>query len=108
VRLFPIYHPAAALYTPSTLEALRADFHRIPEILALGPLPQPQPVPDLEIPEPAEPEDDGYEFDPSDAGSPEATVSEMTMAEAEHPEPPVDAVPPVGPEDSPAEQLGLF
>ena len=30
VRLYPLYHPAAALYTPSTLDALRADFHRIP------------------------------------------------------------------------------
>ena len=37
VRLYPLYHPAAALYTPSTLEALRADFHRIPDLLALGP-----------------------------------------------------------------------
>ena len=43
VRLYPLYHPAAALYTPSTLEALRADFHRIPELLALGTPEQPQP-----------------------------------------------------------------
>ena len=49
VRLFPLYHPAAALYTPSTLEALRADFHRIPELLALGPPPQPA----IEVPVPA-------------------------------------------------------
>ncbi len=49
VRLYPLYHPAAALYTGSTLEALRADFHRIPELLALGAPPQPEPVP--EIPE---------------------------------------------------------
>ncbi|HEV3053405.1 MAG TPA: uracil-DNA glycosylase [Solirubrobacteraceae bacterium] len=62
VRLYPLYHPAAALYTPSTLEMLRADFQRIPEILALGPPPQPEPVPepelesyDEEIPEPEEP-----------------------------------------------------
>ena len=51
VRLYPLYHPAAALYTPSMLEALRADFYRIPELLALGPPEQPQgsePVPDLE------------------------------------------------------------
>jgi DNA polymerase len=51
VRLYPLYHPAAALYTPSMLEALRADFHRIPELLALGPPEQPQtfePVPDLD------------------------------------------------------------
>ena len=43
VRLYPLYHPAAALYTPSTLEMLRADFLRIPEILALGPPAQPEP-----------------------------------------------------------------
>jgi len=52
VRLYPLYHPAAALYTPSMLEALRADFHRIPDLLALGPPEQPQafeePVPDLD------------------------------------------------------------
>jgi uracil-DNA glycosylase family 4 len=42
VRLYPLYHPAAALYTPSTLEILRADFHRIPELLALGAPPQPE------------------------------------------------------------------
>jgi uracil-DNA glycosylase family 4 len=49
VRLYPLYHPAAALYTPSTLEMLRSDFQRIPELLRLGPPPQPEPV---EIPEP--------------------------------------------------------
>ena len=43
VRLYPLYHPAAALYTPSTLEMLRDDFLRIPEILALGPPAQPAP-----------------------------------------------------------------
>jgi len=42
VRLYPLYHPAAALYTPSTLEMLRADFLRIPEILEMGPPAQPQ------------------------------------------------------------------
>src|SRR3989442_173207 len=36
VQLFPIFHPAAALYTPSMLETLRADFMRIPELLAGG------------------------------------------------------------------------
>jgi DNA polymerase len=56
VRLYPLYHPAAALYTPATLEALRADFHRIPALLALGALPQPEPVepiPEIEDDEPA-------------------------------------------------------
>jgi len=47
LRLYPLYHPAAALYTPSTLEALRADFERIPALLALGAPEQPQP-PELE------------------------------------------------------------
>jgi len=60
VRLYPLYHPAAALYTPSTLEALRKDFHRIPDLLALGPPEQPQsyePVPEIadEPDEPHEP-----------------------------------------------------
>ncbi len=44
VRLYPLYHPAAALYTPSMLETLRADFQRIPGLLAQGPPPQPEPV----------------------------------------------------------------
>ncbi len=50
VRLYPLYHPAAALYTPATLEALRADFHRIPELLSLGAPEQPEPL--GEVPEP--------------------------------------------------------
>jgi uracil-DNA glycosylase len=41
IRLYPLYHPAAALYTPSTLEVLRADFHRIPDLLAQGAPEQP-------------------------------------------------------------------
>jgi DNA polymerase len=55
VRLYPLYHPAAALYTPSTLETLRADFSRIPELLALGAPPQPEPVEPVEPIEPVEP-----------------------------------------------------
>ncbi len=34
VTLYPIYHPAAALYTRSMLAVLEADFQRIPSILA--------------------------------------------------------------------------
>ncbi len=60
VHLYPLYHPAAALYTPSMLETLRADFHRIPELLALGAPEQPSPLeslPEVEepVPEPEEP-----------------------------------------------------
>ncbi|MBA3808018.1 MAG: uracil-DNA glycosylase [Solirubrobacterales bacterium] len=45
VRLYPIYHPAAALYTPRMLETLREDFARLPELLALGAPEQPPPSP---------------------------------------------------------------
>src|SRR5215210_143212 len=33
VLLYPIYHPAAALYTPRMLEVLQSDFARLPELL---------------------------------------------------------------------------
>lgn len=90
VRLYPLYHPAAALYTPSTLEMLRGDFLRIPEILALGPPQQPQP-PEAQ-PEPAAPE-------PVLGAAPAASeLSELP----ELVEPPGTVEPPD------AEQLGLF
>ncbi len=46
VLLYPIYHPAAALYTPRMLEVLRSDFARIPELLGreVAP-PEPAPAP---------------------------------------------------------------
>jgi uracil-DNA glycosylase family 4 len=34
VFLYPLYHPAAALYTPSMLKVLEEDFARIPALLA--------------------------------------------------------------------------
>jgi len=56
VRLYPLYHPAAALYTRSLLDVLRADFGRIPELLALPvpeqPEPEPEAEPELVVPEP--------------------------------------------------------
>jgi uracil-DNA glycosylase len=51
VRLYPIYHPAAALYTPRMLETLREDFSRLPELLAQGAPEQPEPV-ELPVPLP--------------------------------------------------------
>jgi uracil-DNA glycosylase family 4 len=47
VRIYPIYHPAAALRTPAMLDALRADFARIPELLELPP---PEQQPAVEVP----------------------------------------------------------
>jgi uracil-DNA glycosylase family 4 len=45
VLLYPLYHPAAALYTPAMLKVLESDFARLPELLgrALAPLPAPEP-----------------------------------------------------------------
>jgi uracil-DNA glycosylase len=43
VLLYPLYHPAAALYTPKMLEVLRQDFARIPELLGRAAAP-PEPV----------------------------------------------------------------
>jgi DNA polymerase len=85
VRLYPLYHPAAALYTPSMLETLRADFQRIPDLLAMG-APEQPPIADLveALPEP------------------EAELEPMPELE---PEP---ERPPEMPDGDPAVQLGLF
>src|SRR5204862_5115196 len=53
VRLYPLYHPAAAPYTPSMLDTLRADFSRIPDLLSQ---PAPEQPEALEVPEAAEEE----------------------------------------------------
>jgi uracil-DNA glycosylase family 4 len=79
VRLYPLFHPAAALYTPRMLATLREDFARIPALLALG-APE-QLAPTLNVPEP-EPE-----LEPA--------VPEPEMVRA-------------GESDAEREQLGLF
>jgi uracil-DNA glycosylase len=48
VLLFPLFHPAAALYTPRMLDVLEADFARLPDLLGRRPEPpplEPEPVP---------------------------------------------------------------
>ena len=54
VLLYPIYHPAAALYTPAMLKVLEEDFARLPALLErevgppvsfLEPLAEPEPEP---------------------------------------------------------------
>jgi len=62
VRLYPLYHPAAALRSTSTMEELREDVARRPELLAL-PFLDDDGGPD-EIPEPAELPDGGGEATP--------------------------------------------
>jgi uracil-DNA glycosylase family 4 len=45
VLLYPLYHPAAALYTPAMLKVLEADFARVPELLGrVDAPPEPEPV----------------------------------------------------------------
>jgi uracil-DNA glycosylase family 4 len=44
VLLYPIYHPAAALYTPRMLEVLKSDFARLPELLGREVAPPTEPV----------------------------------------------------------------
>jgi len=57
VLLYPIFHPAAALYTPRMLQTLEADFARIPELIGLEPAPLPAPLAAAPepVPEPAAP-----------------------------------------------------
>ncbi|MGB9185224.1 MAG: hypothetical protein WCB67_14275, partial [Solirubrobacteraceae bacterium] len=110
IRLYPLYHPAAALYTPATLDALRADFHRIPEMLALGALAQPEPsepVPEA-IPEPeiassersASPSSQSRSSLPEPESAPEPEAGSASEPEAG------SASERIGP--PPPAQLGLF
>ena len=55
VMLYPLYHPAAALYTPRMLEVLEADFRRIPDLLGSAVAPPP-PVVELFPPHVTQPE----------------------------------------------------
>jgi DNA polymerase len=48
VLLYPIFHPAAALYTPRMLDVLATDFRRIPELLGQAAAPPPAAKPVLE------------------------------------------------------------
>ena len=78
--LYPIFHPAAALYTPAMLATLKEDVLRLPEVLGL-PLAG----------------DDGAGDDGAvDAAAPEAPAGPSTVG------------PFAAPQGGPAEQLGLF
>ena len=55
VLLYPLYHPAAALYTPAMLTVLEQDFARLPDLLGREAVPEPElpAVEALVVPEPA-------------------------------------------------------
>lgn len=80
VLLYPVYHPAAALYTPAMRATLEEDFARIPELLGIAQSDAPLTAP--EVPQ----------------------VADAVGAAPQHPAPP-----PASPAaETPAEQLGLF
>jgi len=98
VRLYPIYHPAAALYTPSMLETLRADFSGLPELLAQGAPPQPEVA--LTVPA-AQPE--ALDGDGPPVGEVPRDADEVPAATAE-----TEPVAPGPVAPIPDSQLGLF
>ncbi len=53
VTLFPIFHPAAALYTPRMLDVLKQDFQQLPDLLGQVPA---EVVELVQPPKPAEPD----------------------------------------------------
>jgi DNA polymerase len=91
VRLYPIYHPAAALYTPRMLETLREDFVRLPELLALG---APEQPPAQEPPEPAHDAEEAQRARDEEAAHRAAQVPAASSQAAQA--------------DSELDQLGLF
>jgi DNA polymerase len=49
VLLYPLYHPAAALYTPAMLKVLESDFARLPQLLGGSHEPAAPPEPELKL-----------------------------------------------------------
>jgi DNA polymerase len=78
VRLYPIFHPAAALYTPRMLETLREDFARLPELLALGAPEQPPQVL-ADAPEPQQAPEPAGPPDPAAHGTQSAEVDQLGL-----------------------------
>ncbi len=89
VRLLPLFHPAAALYTRAMVDTLRADFARIPGLLALDAPEQPDVAITLD-------------------GAPDE-VGEVLVERVDEPAPEPEPEEPAAPEPPAlAEQMGLF
>jgi uracil-DNA glycosylase len=105
IRLLPLFHPAAALYTPSSLQTLRDDFARIPALLAAPALPQPDMADVVDAPTDAGPTESdprdrlqGPDAGPGAVGGASESGGSQSEVEPES-DRPVDIRP---------EQLGLF
>ncbi|MEA2299082.1 MAG: uracil-DNA glycosylase [Solirubrobacteraceae bacterium] len=105
VRIYPIYHPAAALYTPRMLDTLREDFARLPALLAL-PAPPP-PIPDPRDEPPPPPAPDPRDEPPVPPGAPPPPPGPAAARPPDRPEPPAHPNREPEPEVEPG-QLGLF
>jgi uracil-DNA glycosylase len=55
VMLYPLYHPAAALYTPAMLKILEEDFRRLPDLLGRSEELEPQPFLTFQLEREADP-----------------------------------------------------
>jgi uracil-DNA glycosylase len=98
VRLFPLFHPAAALYTRSNIDLLREDFKRLPELLAMPEPPQPE-APETLIDEEPPRAIPGVDEPPVAAAAEEqAPVEEPVSSEEE----------PAADDEDDQQQLGLF
>jgi len=97
--LYPIFHPAAALYTPAMLETLKQDFLRLPEVLGLPLDGNLESTGDQMLPTPT---GDQVLPTPSGADAPSAPAAAAPASDPVTPPP----APPV--RRGPAEQLGLF
>jgi len=106
VRLYPIFHPAAALYTPRMLETLREDFARLPELLEL-PAPEQPPAPAPADRGAGEPLDDAAPSQAPAAVDPAPPAAPRTVA-ADTPSTGRFALPAETPASASSDQLGLF
>lgn len=108
VRLYPIFHPAAALYTPRMLETLREDFARLPELLALGPPPQPEPGSGGLRPQAGAGDPAAQEAEPQGGGPARAAAQPPAAADAEPAPAGAAEAADGGSGAAPEQQLGLF
>lgn len=104
--LYPIFHPAAALYTPANLATLKEDFLRLPELLASG---EASAAPEISAPVAAPETHVASAVDEAPAPEPARAPDPAPVAApvADDPAPASPPAPEAGPPAEP-EQLGLF